>query len=528
MNTGKVSSKDSKSVALALGALLASGIAVAAKVTSTANDELIRRSAPPPLHTTHPARPTPPPRPTPVRSRSNIPAAPAARPQANMPRTPAANLQHLPGAANQRATYQTPGASRPVPGVATNRSTGHVGENAHPVSPTYVTSVRDIETRHSVASGGESRVANGSVIRTRADGSRAEIHDLQRGVDIHYGSNGARRIVQERSDHSRVFAERGGGYVQHPYMFRGQELAHRTYSEHGHEFAHFYSRNVYHGVPLEVYAPVRFYSVGFYGWAHTPWPVSVHYTWEWRGSPWYRAYGHYFAPYPVYDNGTYWLTDYLIATSLEAAYAAQVRAQMAAGDAPTLSPDVKAAIADEVGFELQQEAAAARANAADPQELPDNGGISTLLTDGNSHVFVAGSNLDIAGGSGNECTLSAGDVVQVRAAPAPGAQVINATVLASKGGNECAPGMTVRVALPELQEMQNYMHQTVDQAMADLQGRQGTGNLPAAPASAQGAPVSAGFAVGAPPPDTNAQVEINAQAAVADQAERDAIVANAQ
>jgi hypothetical protein len=447
-----------------------------------------------------------------------------ARPQANIQRPPAANLQHLPGATNPRAPYSTSGGSRPVPGVATNRSTGPAGET-HPVSPT---SIRYIERSPSVATGGEARAANGSVIRTRADGSRAEIHDAHNGVDIHYGANGARRIVLERADHSRVFAERGAGYVQHPYVFHGQELAHRTYWEHGHAFAHFYSRNVYHGVPLEVYAPVRFYSVGFYGWTSAPWPVSVHYTWEWRVSPWYRAYNGYFTPYPVYDNATYWLTDYLIATSLQAAYAAQIKAQMAAGDSPVLSSDVKAAIADEVRFELQQEAIAARANAADPEGFPDNGGISTLLTDGNSHVFMAGSTLDVAGGSDSECTISAGDVVQVRAAPAPGAQAVNATVLASKGGNECAPGMMVRVGLPDLQEMQNYMHQTVDQGMVDLQGRQGTGNLPAAPASAQSAAVSAGFAVGAPPPDVNAQNEINAQAAVADQAERDSIIADAQ
>jgi hypothetical protein len=88
--------------------------------------------------------------------------------------------------------------------------------------------------------------------------------------------------------------------------------------------------------------------------------------------------------------------------------------------------------------------------------------------------------------------------------------------------------MMIRVGLPDLQEMQNYMHQTVDQGMADLQGRQGTNNLPAAPAAAQGPPVSAGFAVDAPPPDVNVQSEINAQGAVADQAEREAIVAAAQ
>jgi hypothetical protein len=85
--------------------------------------------------------------------------------------------------------------------------------------------------------------------------------------------------------------------------------------------------------------------------------------------------------------------------------------------------------------------------------------------------------------------------------------------------------MMVRVGLPDLQEMQNYMHQTVDQGMVDLQSRQGTGNLPAAPASTA---VSAGFDVGAPALDVNVQAEINAQGAVADQAEKDAVVADAQ
>ena len=401
---------------------------------------------------------------------------------------------------------------------------------SHPSSPGAVTSqtVRYYENHPIPASRDEVRGANGSVIHTRSDGSRADIRDVRRGMEIHYGLNGNRRVVMERADRSRVFAERGGGYVQHPYTFHGQELAHRTYWENGHAFVRFYGRSVYHGMALEVYAPIHFYPIGFYGWVHAPWASPIRYAWEWRVSPWYRVYGAYFVPYPNYASAPLWLTDYLIATSLAAAYAAQVRAQMAAGGAPTLSPEVKEAIAQEVALEVQQEMAAARANAADPQGLPDNDGISTLLTDGNSHVFMAGSNLDLVDGSGNECTMSAGDVVQVRAAPAPGAQAVNAAVLASKGGSECEPGSTVRMGLADLQEMQNYMRQTVDQGMADLQARQGTANLPPAPASAQGAPVSAGFAVGAPPPDANVQAELAEQAAAADQAEREDVVAAAQ
>jgi hypothetical protein len=380
------------------------------------------------------------------------------------------------------------------------------------------------------ASREEARTAGGGVVRTRADGSRAEIHDARRGMDIHYGLNGTRRVFTERSDHSRVFAERGGrGYVQHPYEYRGQEFAHRTYFDHGREFVRFFARYQYHGVSLEVYAPDTFYPVGFYGWVYTPWGEPVHYVWGWRGTPWYRVYGGYFTPYPVYGSAPLWLTDYVIATSLQAAYAAQIRAQLAAGNgAAALSPEVKDEIEQEVQVEVQQEMAAARVNAGNSQGAPDDGGISALLSDGHSHVFMPGSELDLVDASGSECSLSPGDVVQVRAAPAPGAQAVNATVLASKGGYECATDTTVRMPLTDLQEGENYMRQTIDQGMAELQAKQGTGNLPPAPAAAQGALVNAGFAAGAPPPDRNVEAEITEQINAADLAERETVRADAQ
>ena len=65
----------------------------------------------------------------------------------------------------------------------------------------------------------ETQTANGSVVRTRANGTRSDVHDAKRGMDIHHGLNGNRRVSVERADDSRVVAERGGrgGYVQHPY-----------------------------------------------------------------------------------------------------------------------------------------------------------------------------------------------------------------------------------------------------------------------------------------------------------------------
>jgi hypothetical protein len=345
-------------------------------------------------------------------------------------------------------------------------------------------------------------------------------------MDIHHGLDGNRRVVVERPDHSRIFAERGGrGYVQHPYMFHGHEFAQRTYWDHGHAYARYYGRYPYHGVYLEVYAPVRFYPVGFYGYAYSPWVRPVPYGWGWGGSPWYGYYGGYFTPYPVYASPAFWLTDYLIATSLQAAYAAQMQANAnaaaAAAGAPPLSEDVKAQIADEVKYDVQQENLAAQANTSNPQAPPPDTGVAALMGDGRPHVFVAGSDLDLVDASGRECMVTQGDVVQVQTPPAPDAVQANAIVLASKGGNECAPAATVTVALTDLQEMQNHMRETIDQGMADLQAKQGKGGLPAAPAADRGPPVDAGFAAGAPPPDANAGAEITAQTGAADQAEKE-------
>jgi hypothetical protein len=79
-------------------------------------------------------------------------------------------------------------------------------------------------------------------------------------------------------------------------------------------------------------------------------------------------------------------------------------------------------------------------------------------------------------------------------------------VLASKGGKECPKGDVVAVPLQDLQEMQNSMRQTIDQGMQDLQKKQGTGGLPAAPASAQAAPQESAVAAAAPPPPPQSEV----------------------
>ena len=448
-------------------------------------------------------------------------APPAAHPggQGQAPRGPQA--QGAPRGAPPAGNFQH-GAAPGAPGGAHPGPGGFPGGRGGPApSRTFV--------GHPTPAGGhEFRTANGNVIRTRPDGSRADFHDPGRGMDIHRGLNGSRVVVVERPDHSRVFVGHGGfGYVQRPYVYGGHEFAQRTYWSNGHAYARFYARYPYHGVYLEVYAPAHFYRAGFYGWAYNPWARPVAYGgWGWGGSPWYGYYGFYFAPYPVYAGPAFWLTDYLIATSLQASYAAQAQAQANADYAasaqggPVLTPDVKAQIADEVKYDVQQENLAAQANVNDPQAPPpDTSVLGALLSDGRPHVFVAGAELDLVDAYGRECMVTEGDVVQVQLPPGPKRPRRTPSSSPARAATSAALDM-VAIAMTDLQEMQNHMRQTIDQGMADLQAKQGQGGLPPAPAADVGPPASAGFAQAAPPPDPNAQAEISAQATAANQVEQ--------
>ena len=365
------------------------------------------------------------------------------------------------------------------------------------------------------------QTSHGAVTR-RADGHVAGFHDNRRGMDVHHGLNGSRHVMVERGDHSRVYVGRGGrGYVQHPYMYHGHEYARRSYYHDGRYYHAYYGRYYYHGMYMNPYFPSYYYGAAFYGWAYNPWVNPVAYGWGWGGNPWYGYYGAYFTPYPVYAGPSFWLTDYLIAQSLQAAYVANAAAM--ANPAP-LSPDVKQLISDEVKQQIALENT--EAAAAKPNTEPDaaSSSIQRLLTDGKAHVFVAGTDLDVTDAGGNECALSEGDAIQLRGAVAPDAQAANLAVLASKGGRECPKGDVVSVALQDLQDMQNHMRETIDAGMQELQKKQGQGGLPAAPAAAKAAPVESPMAALAPPPPPDSEVaaEINQQSQAADQAEKEA------
>jgi len=394
---------------------------------------------------------------------------------------------------------------------------------------------RSSESTHSTAfhsstprGSSEHTTRGGSAVRTRSNGRVSDVHDAKRGMDVHHGLGGGRRVSRDMPGHGRIVSERGRrGYVQRGYGFHGHDFGRRAYFYHGHEYNRFYHGYGYRGMYLNVYAPGYFYGAGFYGWAYNPWAAPIAFGWGWGGSPWYGRYGYYFQPYPTYRSAAFWLTDYIISQDLQAVYAAHQEAAeadgtvAAAGGPPVLTPEVKDMIADEVKNQLALENAEATQNAAGQDIDPGSSGIARLLSDGRPHVFVAGGALDVTDSSGAECQVSDGDALQLRTAPPSDATTANLVVLSSKGNPECSIALTVSISLTDLQEMQNHMRETIDQGLQDLQSKQGTGGLPSAPPSAQTKPTEAAYAAVAPPPDPGDAAQIQQTDQQGDQSEKD-------
>ena len=373
---------------------------------------------------------------------------------------------------------------------------------------------------------------DGSAVRTRAGGKVSDVHDAKRGMDVHHGLDGGRRVSVARRDGSHLYAERGRrGYVERGYHYHGHDFNHRAYYYHGHEYNRYYRGYGYRGMYLNVYAPGYYYGPGFYGWAYNPWAAPIAFGWGWGAAPWFGFYGGFFTPYAVYPSASFWLTDYLISENLQAAYAARQEAAIAAGEAaaaggpPALTPEVKQQIADEVKAQLALENQEATQTAANQDVDPASSGIARMLGDGHPHVFVVGGGLDLTDSTGAECAVSEGDALALKTPPPSDATAADLVVLASKGGKECQSGGTVSVNLTDLQEMQNHLRETIDTGLKELQAKQGKGGLPAAPPSAQAPPTESPFAAVAPPPDPKDAADIQQQSQQADAAEAEVVSA---
>jgi len=427
------------------------------------------------------------------------------------------------------AKAQTPAKPVPVPGL-NNRIPGigpAPGIGVHSPSPNAMPPTYGPARRPNGAT--TIRTREGTELTRRRDGKPADVRVPGRGMAIHHNLNGNRHVAVEWPDHSRIVAERGGrSYVQRPYIYRGREYAQRTYYVHGRVYDRFYARYPYRGAYLEMYTPTAYYRPAFYGWAYNPWAAPVPYAWGWSSYPWYGYYSYYLVPYPTYAGPAYWLTDYLIATSLAEAYQARVDAGMpvqAPFGAVPLTPQVRDEIALEVQRQISIENAEAQAAALNGPPNPALSGVPALLYDNAPHVFVAARDLDVIDTAGEECAISEGDALQLPGPPPAYATMAELVVLSNKGGPECRQGDAVTVGFADLQEMENHMRETIDQGLAELQSRQATGGLPAIPAPYRAVAVQAPFASDpdAPGPDPAAGALIKQQAQQADQAESQAL-----
>lgn len=386
-----------------------------------------------------------------------------------------------------------------------------------------------------VAPGRQVELRGGGHASIRPNGQIRSVN--RNGMHIERGVRGERHVVSMHNGARVVTVGHRGGYVQRTYVVRGGHSYYsRTYYYHGVYRTGVYRGYYYGGRPYYGYYPVYYYQPVYYGWAYNPWPAPVYYGWGWGGAPWYGYYGPYYAPYPVYPSAAFWLTDFMIAASLQAAYEAQAASAwlgpnaadgtlvaslvgMPADAAPAkMSPEVKNALSEEVKATIAQEQADAAkgntgANASGGQ--PANSNEAPPALNPKFRTFLISSDVSLVGADNNECSLSQGDVIERTTDTPDDDGNVNVKVVASSK-NDCALGTEGPVSTDDLQEMYNSFREQMKDGMADLAKKQGSGGLPKAPDTS-----TTSGDVPAPPPDKSVEKTLQDQQSAADQTESD-------
>src|ERR1700761_6743402 len=258
-------------------------------------------------------------------------SAPAPKPAAKAPST----TSHP----TNGAAAGTHGANTTThPGGSSTSGPHTVGTTRNPNGTTTTHTARGAEiTKRPDGHVASYKGPNGHEAKFDSRGRVREVHG--NGMTVSRGPRGFRRTAYDRPDHSRFVAEgHGRGYIQRPYSYRGHTYYSRAYYYHGGYYRAYYHPYYYHGVYLHGYMPSYYYPAAYYGWAYNPWPAPAPYAWGWGAAPWYGYYGAYFRPYPVYPSAAYWLTDYMVAASLQEAYAAGVSAGQSSAELRDMRP----------------------------------------------------------------------------------------------------------------------------------------------------------------------------------------------
>ena len=227
------------------------------------------------------------------------------------------------------------GGSRPRPGVAVPRGAKPTPDGKG--GTTYKGA--DGTEYHAGQDGTVDRVktASGTEAKFNTRGGGLTTIHTKSGLTVRHAPNGARRIESKRPDGAKVVSDgHGRGYVETTFTRGGRTFASRTYVVNGHTDTRVYARYYYGGAYYYRYVPGYYYGAAFYGWAYNPWVTPVAFAWGWGYGGWYGYYGAYFGPSPFYAGPNFWLTDYVLAENLQAAYAEQVGASAAGGPGITI------------------------------------------------------------------------------------------------------------------------------------------------------------------------------------------------
>ena len=182
---------------------------------------------------------------------------------------------------------------------------------------------------------------------------------------------------------------------------------------------------------------------------------------------------------------------------------------------PVMTKEVKDAVSDEIKRELAESQ-----KATDPSD-GSTSNLSTLLADGQPHVFVVSTALTVTS-NGQDCGITEGDVLALNAPPAADASAADLRVLASKQA-DCPKGNVVSAELTDLQEMHNHLLQNIDKGMADMKDHPGQGGLPAPPSDAIQGTKAAPYAEAAPAADPDGASQLDQQAQEGEQTEQQVV-----
>jgi len=407
-----------------------------------------------------------------------------------------------------------------------NNSAMHAGNNGRPGAH---------GTMNRTPPGHQVSLRGGGTAHIRPNGQIRSVN--RNGMHIEHGMHGGRTVVSTRNGVRVVSVGHRGGYVQRAYVVRGGHSYYsRTYYYHGSYRVGVYRGYYWGGRPYYGYYPAYYYHPVYYGWAYNPWPAPVYYGWGWQAEPWYGYYGpYYYQPYPVYPSAAFWITDWMIAASLRAAYTASLEANaldplgpdfpLVAGlgrlpVAPDASKNVALSkeVKDQLAVEVKAVLAAEQAEAG-KSGSSSGGGQQTEskeappALDPKFPMFMVSSDLNLVPESGDECDLSQGDVITRTSNTPDDDGNVAVKVVASKK-SDCSIGSEGTVSTDDLQEMYNQFREQLKDGMGELAKKNGTGGLPKAPdtGTTQGD-------VPPPAPDKSAEKSLQEQQQAADQTE---------